>query len=111
MGVDIIDGFPFMLRHSKHSGSFFNNLLGVQGSAFTVCESKPLLSLNFEPGTLNFHAQSHCGLLLDFRLPPSGTIGLFENFFSQANRLRRHFHQLIVGDPLDSLFQPHLPMR
>jgi hypothetical protein len=26
-GVDIIVDFPFMLRISKHSGSFFSNLL------------------------------------------------------------------------------------
>ena len=44
-------------------------------------------------------------------LAPSGTIGLFEDFFSQANRLRRDFYQLVVGDPFDPLFQPHLPVR
>jgi hypothetical protein len=27
-GVDIIDFLPFMLKHSKHSGPFFNSLLG-----------------------------------------------------------------------------------
>ena len=49
--------------------------------------------------------------LIFFFLPPSGTIGLFEDFFSQANRLRRHFHQLVVGDPFDPFFQSHLPVR
>ena len=27
MGFDIIEDFPFMLRHSKHSEPFFSNLL------------------------------------------------------------------------------------
>ena len=58
-------------------------------------------------------AKKKAGLpaLVFFFVPPSGTIGLLEDFFSQANRLRRHFHQFVVGDPLDSLFQPHLAVR
>jgi hypothetical protein len=28
-GFEIVDDFPFMLRHSKHSEPFFSSLLGV----------------------------------------------------------------------------------
>jgi len=30
VGVDIVDVFPFMLRHSKHSGPFFSSLLRTE---------------------------------------------------------------------------------
>jgi len=36
---------------------------------------------------------------------------LFEDLFTQTNALRRHFYQLVVGDPLDSFLESHLTMR
>ena len=39
MDFDIIEDFPFMLGHSKHSEPFFSNLLGnnvVSGEIFAI---------------------------------------------------------------------------
>jgi hypothetical protein len=45
-GFDIVDDFPFMLRHSKHSESFFSSLL-----AFHLFEAQLYASLTTLKGT------------------------------------------------------------
>ena len=42
-GFEIVDDFPFMLRHSKHSEFFFSNLL----RRGLCCASKEMIGTKF----------------------------------------------------------------
>src|ERR1051325_8297367 len=37
-------------------------------------------------------------------------VGLFQDFFAYANRLRRYFDPFIFGDPFDALLEAHFTM-
>src|SRR5690349_24105416 len=50
-------------------------------------------------------------LILQFFLPASRPVGLPQNFFSESDRLRRDFHQLVIGNPFDAFFEPHFAVQ
>src|SRR5262249_55214563 len=49
--------------------------------------------------------------ILQFFLPASWSVGLPQDFFSQSDRLRRDFHQFVIGNPFDSFFESHFTVR